>query len=99
MSLSVCNTSLSPSLSGILIAILPSPSCHADLAIADLTTSRDRDHSGSPLITDPLCDEEELQSNLQKFASIREQQIGGIVRILQLVRAFRSQIPVTNPGR
>ena len=34
---------------------------HADLAIADLVTLRDRDHPGSPLIIDPLCDEEELQ--------------------------------------
>ena len=57
---------LSLSLSGILAM----PSCQsnlaiadlaiADLTIADLATPKDRDRPGSPLIADPLCEEEEL---------------------------------------
>ena len=41
--------------------ILATPFRHFELAIADLFMSRDRDCPGSPLITDLLCDEEELQ--------------------------------------
>ena len=47
---------LSLSLSGILAM----PSRQSDLTIADLAAPRDRDCPGSPLITDPLCDEKEL---------------------------------------
>ena len=44
-----------------LSCILATPSRQSDLVIADLATPRDRDRPGSPLITDPLCDEKELQ--------------------------------------
>ena len=54
-SLSVCNPSLS-------LSVWHS---HRRLAMpprhVNLTMSRDRDRLGSPLITNPLCDEEELQ--------------------------------------
>lgn len=37
------------------------PSLSLSVCHVDLTTPRDRDRLGSPLITNPLCDEEELQ--------------------------------------
>jgi len=74
-SLLLSNVSLCLHLSLSLSSILATPSRHTDLTTpisprwsrhrqslpADLATSRDRDHPGSPLITDPLYDEEELQ--------------------------------------
>ena len=44
-----------------LSSILAMPSRHADLAIANLATLRDRDRPSSLQIIDPLCNEEELQ--------------------------------------
>ena len=45
----------------LCVAFLPRRSCHRRSRHADLATLRDRDRSGSPLITDPLYDEEQLQ--------------------------------------